>query len=371
MNPRARFVVPISLLALVSACASAAPNPKRPTQPSTWQPDGKAAAKPNAPSADGAPTPAAQPKGDAAASAALAADSVAKDATAKDPAAKDTAKPAGAAIENEPVVANVAGRPVYMSELLVQWMYSDSLQVLQQLDDLALGRLFVAEGTRLGVKIAPDLVTETSDRIVKAMEAEIARKNSQNQRQGMTLDKYVDTVLGLDPIRYRERLRDDALRQLLGERVMRAWLLAQPHATIRIIVVGSEEDMKSTQADLTAGTAFDEVARKHSMDPSSKDGGSITPIVKADTALGKLAFETNVGAVGGPIHEAGRWLFLKVEERPDPIVGDWSVLGPAVEKNLEARPVDTLEVKQWKTAMLQRYEVSFQPFLRLVGQGSN
>jgi len=351
MNPHARFVVPITLLALVSACASAAPNPKPASQPSTWQPDGKAAPKPDEPKAEAAATPAALPKSDA--------------------AAGEAPKSAGAAVQTEAVVANVAGRPVYMSELLVQWMYSDSLQVLQQLDDLALGRLFLAEGTRLGVKIPPDLVTETSDRIIKAMEAEIARKNSQSQRPAMTLDKYVDTVLGLDPIRYRERLRDDALRQLLGERVMRAWLLAQPHANIRIIVVNSEDDMKSAQADLAAGTAFEDVARKRSKDPSAKDGGSITPIVKAETPLGKLAFETAVGSVGGPIHDSGAWLFLKIEERPDPIGGDWAVLGPAVEKNLQDRPVDNLEVKQWKTAMLQRYEVSFQPFLRIVGQGSN
>lgn len=368
MNPRARLAVSITLLALASACAGAAPNPKRTSQPSTWKPDVKADARTDAPKVDVATTAAALAKGDA-----PTADSTTKTAADKtsDTPASDKPKSAAASTETEPIVANVAGRPVYMSELLVQWMYSDSLQVLQQLDDLALGRLFVAEGTRLGVKIAPELVTETSDRIVKAMESEIARKNSQSQRPPMTLDKYVDSVLGLDPIRYRERLRDDALRQLLGERVMRAWLLAQPHAKIRIAVVKSEDEMKGVQADLAAGTAFDEVARKRSKDPSAKDGGIIAPIVKAETAMSKLAFETSVGAVGGPVYDSGVWLFMKVDERPDAIAGDWSVLGPLVEKSLVERPVDGLEVGQWKSAMLKRYEVSFQPFLRLVGQANN
>ena len=35
---------------------------------------------------------------------------------------------------------------------------------------------------------------------------------------------------------------------------------------------------------------------------------------------------------------------------------------------LAQRPVDELEMAQWRSAMQLRYEVDFQPFLRLVGQ---
>ena len=43
-------------------------------------------------------------------------------------------------------------------------------------------------------------------------------------------------------------------------------------------------------------------------------------------------------------------------------------LAAAVEADLAQRPVDELEMAQWRSAMQLRYEVDFQPFLRLVGQ---
>jgi hypothetical protein len=172
--------------------------------------------------------------------------------------------------------------------------------------------------------------------------------------------------MGLDPIRYRERLRDDSVRALLGERVTRAWMLQQEHAEIHVIVVSSEDDVKAAQQDLASGKSFEDVAKARSIDPSKKEGGAITPIVRGSTPLSKAAFETAIGQVGGPITDSGAWLLLRVDARPQPIEGDWSRIGPAIEESLKKRPVDPLEVKQWHAAMLERYEVDLKPFLDLV-----
>jgi parvulin-like peptidyl-prolyl isomerase len=260
-------------------------------------------------------------------------------------------------------VAMVAGRPVHASELFSQWLYADSLGVLEHLDNLSVGRLVLAEAQRLGVSVSDEQAALTYEKGVEQLEREIQKK-----RPGITLDKYVDRVLGLDPDRYRERMRDDALRTMLGERVMRSWLLMSEHAHVRVIIVRSEDEAKAAQADLDAGTDFAEVAKKRSVDSSSKAGGSIAPVVKGDTPLGKLAFETEIGKVAGPVSDNGAWLLALVEARPTPLVGTWTQVAPAVEQSLLTAPVDKLEVSQWKAAMLRRYDVDLKPFLKIAGE---
>jgi hypothetical protein len=110
------------------------------------------------------------------------------------------------------------------------------------------------------------------------------------------------------------------------------------------------------------------LARLHSADASSADGGRIPPVVRSDSPIGRLAFSGEVGKVVGPLTEAGRQLWMLVESRPVPLTGAWPELAAAVEADLAQRPVDELEMAQWRSAMQLRYEVDFQPFLRLVGQ---
>jgi hypothetical protein len=59
---------------------------------------------------------------------------------------------------------------------------------------------------------------------------------------------------------------------------------------------------------------------------------------------------------------------VRVDDRPKPLDGDWARIGSAIEQSLKKRPVDPLEVKQWHSAMLERYEVDLKPFLELVNE---
>lgn len=330
-----RLVVPSLTLAL-AACA-AAPNPAPSTSPAVYAP-------PSRPPV--ASLPAAAPAS-------------ARAAEAPTPADQPPAAPAS----NGLVIMTVAGQPVDVSELLAQWMHQSSLEVKEQLDRLILARLVLAEASRLGLAIDPARAEKSYADAAGAIERDLAKK-----KPGLTLDKYVDQALGLDPKAYRERLRDDALRGLLAERVMRAFTLQSEHADLRVIVVKSEDALKEAQAALAAGESFEDVARKHSSEGSAKDGGRVPPVIRSDTVMGKLAFETPVGAVGGPKYEQGAWLLVKVVARPEPLFGDWKVIGKQVEDSLVERAIEDLELSQWQSAMLRRYDVDITPLLKLVGQ---
>jgi len=260
-------------------------------------------------------------------------------------------------------IARVAGRDIDISELLGLWLHQDSLQVLESLDHLVLGRLVLAEADRLSVHVDTDKSEKAYQDAVAAIEKTIGAK-----RPGVGLDQYVDQALGLDPVRYREYLRDEALRGLLAERVVRAWVLQNERAEVRVIVVKSEEESRKVSEALSGGEAFEDVARRLSADSSAKDGGAVPSVVKSDTPIARLAFQAEVGKVAGPQYEKGSWLFVKVEARPEALRGEWKDIAEAVEKSLAERPVADLEVSQWKPVMVARYGVDISPLLDMAGQ---
>ncbi len=178
----------------------------------------------------------------------------------------------------------------------------------------------------------------------------------------------MDSVLGLDPLKYREVIRDDARRGWFAERCVRSFVLQSEHANVRLIALKSEDDLKLAQGELAAGTAFEEVAKSRSADSSAKDGGRIAPVIKGDSPMGKLAFNTPIGAVGGPDYQQGAWLLVKVESRPKPLEGGWKEISAEVEKNLAENMIDDIEYKQWEAAMQKRYQIDLTPILRVCGE---
>jgi len=343
----------MNLLALALAACGAMPNPKPPAAPAAWTPEPQPASAPSTPVQ--AEKPAAQP-------APVPANGAPAATPGQDARAGSTAP---APVSGSAAVATVAGETVDVRELLAQWFHRNNVEVLEQIDHLVVNRLVLAESRRLGVEVAPERAEKAYQDAVASIEAEIGKK-----RPGMTLDQYVDRRLGLDPLRYRERLRDDALRAVLAARVIRSWVLSNEHARIRVCVVDSEVKVREVQAAIAAGTPFEEIARTHSTDSSAKNGGRVPPVVRSDHTMSKIAFETAVGSVGGPRFEQGAWIFALVEARPEPLPEAWPTLGPEVEKSLAERGIEDLEMQQWQAAMLRRYPVDVSPFLRLVGEPS-
>lgn len=261
------------------------------------------------------------------------------------------------------VVARVAGTDIDVRELLSQWLFHDSPGVHETLGELILARFSFAEAARLGMRIPDSELDLAYERGLEALAAEIDRVSP-----GIAVDAYIERSRGLDPETFRARLKEQTSRALIAERVVRAWLLATDHVIARAIVTDSAAEMTRVEELLAQGADFETVAAEKSVDPSRARGGLLPPITRGEHRLSRLAFVTRVGDLGGPIEEQGRFMLIRVEERPRPVDGNWAEVGAAVERSLDRRPVDPMEWLQWEEAMYARYGVDTQPFLDLVGE---
>ena len=155
---------------------------------------------------------------------------------------------------------------------------------------------------------------------------------------------------------------------LLASRCVRAFLLENERAVARMIVVQTREEADLVQAGMARGEDFSALAKEHSADPSAEQGGQIPELVRSQSAISRLAFTSEVGEVGGPLMEGGRWIFLRVDGRKPAREGGWEAFGAEVEATLVERPIDDLEFLQWQASVSSRYEVDTSPFLELVGE---
>ncbi len=261
------------------------------------------------------------------------------------------------------VVATVAGQEIMVQDLLSTWMFRDSSQVRGLLDRLVLDALVRAEASRLGLRLAEDMVTLELTTLLREFEKE-AKKSAPD----LTTDQFIERRLGLDAKRYRSRMEARRVLDLLAQRCVRAFTLESESVQARMLVVGSRADADKLEAGLAMGRSFGELAKAFSLDPSGEDGGRIPPIVRSQAAISRLAFATAIGEVGGPLVENGKHIYLAVEAVNGGQAGPWSELGPTVEASLEIKPIEDLEFLQWQAMVSARYEVDTSPLLRWVGE---
>lgn len=260
------------------------------------------------------------------------------------------------------LLGTVAGSPLYASELLQAWLHRDSREVSRYLDKLVMDRLVIAESKRLGVVLDRELVQEAIAQSRQQLGDEITKAG------GSSMEEFIEVRLGLDSATYLARLESATVTDLLTERCLRAFFLENDRVAVRMIVVKEKDQADLVQAAIARGEDFAGLAQTHSIDPSNESGGVIPPVVRSQASISRLAFTTEVGEVGGPLFERGRWIFLLVEERLPARSGGWEVLGPAIEASLADRPLDELEFLQWQASLTSRYEVDTTAFLRLVGE---
>lgn len=260
------------------------------------------------------------------------------------------------------LLGTVAGQPLYASELLQAWLQRDSREVSRYLDKLVLDRLVVAESKRLGIVLSKESVREAIAQAQDLLKETIAENG------GGSVEDFIRSRMGLDPALYMQRMEASKVTDLLASRCVRSFLLENERAAARMIVVQSREAADLVQAGMARGQDFASLAKEHSADPSAKDGGRIPDLVRSQSAISRLAFTTEVGEVGGPLMEGGRWIFLRVDGREPARSGGWEAFGAEVEATLAERPIDDLEFLQWQASVSSRYEVDTTPFLELVGE---
>jgi hypothetical protein len=278
--------------------------------------------------------------------------------------------PAGDAQNREPaappadrVAGWVAGEPLAFEEILSEWHAISPRDVFYVVEKLVSGRLAVAEAGRLGIRLAPELV-----------EAEVAaqtarfRADAAKTAPGQSIDDFIRKALDVEPARHWANIRDGVIRQMLAERAVRSFGYENENASVRLIVVATEDEAEALADELTAGADFAELAAAKSLDESGKGGGLVPFVVRQESSpLARVAFAAQPGEVVGPVAAAGHFFLVRVEERRKPIAGGWSELRPAVEDSLRAYPVLEAEFLHWKLEMERRYSIDLAPLFEALG----
>ncbi|MCA8981471.1 MAG: peptidyl-prolyl cis-trans isomerase [Planctomycetes bacterium] len=266
-------------------------------------------------------------------------------------------------VDKDVVIARVAGEEIYAGELLSFWMHNRSEEVREMLEHLVSAKLIGLEARRLDVELDEDEIDLGLLQSIQQIEEEIRKQDPTT-----SFREFVEVRLGLDSARYKQQLRWEVERKLLGERVVRAFVMGQERTELKVIVLRSKAEIEAARQRVEGGEDFAVVARELSIDPSSGFGGHIPPVLRNGTALSALAFATPPGALGGPLEMEGRWLLLEVESRLDPVVGDWAEVGDAVLASLRDEPLADAEYWQWKTEMRERYNRDLEPFFELISE---
>lgn len=280
--------------------------------------------------------------------------------------AAETAERAGTAPASAPrksglEIARVGGQPIDAAELLGLWMHTESSALGEYVDRLVNTRIARDEARRLGVRVEVGEVDARYDAARAELDALV-----QKQRYAGGVDAYVRERLGLDPVRYFERVRAQCEDQLRAERAVRAWLLSSERAALHVIVVADAARAEEVRTALAAGTSFEDAAKRYSLDPSRERGGRVPPVVRTERSpLAQLAFRTRPGDVAGPLEQDGKLLLARVDAHLPAGLGGWAELGPQVLRSLEEQPIEDAEFWQWRAAMERSYEVDLSPLLEL------
>jgi peptidyl-prolyl cis-trans isomerase C len=262
-----------------------------------------------------------------------------------------------------PSVAMVGDTEVGVDEFLAECLHEDSRLMREVLERVVLARLIELEADRLQIAL-PD------DQLALAQAAALVQIVDQIEAEspGVGLETWISTRLGLDPERFKSRLKERVKRELLAQRAVRAWFRGQERAEVRILLA---EDLKGAEDALrrhAGGEDFAELAKELSVDLSAQDGGRAAPVLRGETLLGTIAFATPVGEVSGPTEQQGRWLLVKVLARVQGEPALWGVIREEVERSLVEREVEDAEFWQWKERMQRAHPVDMTPLSRLAGE---
>ncbi|MDE0892620.1 MAG: peptidylprolyl isomerase [Planctomycetota bacterium] len=262
-----------------------------------------------------------------------------------------------------PSVAMVGDTEIGVDEFLAECLHEGSQLMKQVLDQVVLTRLVELEVDRLQV-VLPD------DQLALAQATALSQFVDQIEEEspGIGLEAWVSTRLGLDPDQFKARLKQRVERELLTQRVVRAWILGQERTEIRILLAANLAGAEAALERYAAGEDFGELAKELSVDLSAKEGGRAAPVIRSETLLGTIAFETPVGEVSGPLEQQGRWLLVEVVSRVQGYPALWGVIREEVERSLLERGVEDPEFWQWKERMQRAHPVDITPLFRLAGE---
>jgi peptidyl-prolyl cis-trans isomerase C len=224
-------------------------------------------------------------------------------------------------------------------------------------------RLAFAEADRLGIRLRPEVVEAETVAQIARFKADVAA-----EAPGVAVDDYLRGALGVEPETQWQSLREGVVRQMIAERAVRAFALERENASVRLIVVQTEEQAKALADRLTAGEEFGALARAESVDESAEQEGLVPFLVRqASSPLARVVFAAQPGEVVGPLPAAGHQFLVRVEELRPAIEGGWPALERPVEDSLRRFPVQESEFLHWKLELERSHPVDLAPLLERIG----
>ena len=280
-------------------------------------------------------------------------------------AAQDPKSAAPSVADDGPdlAIAMVSGEPIDVRSFLARtWIRSNEAS-REILDRLVVERIALLEAERQEIAVSQTRVDERLEEVWKALGDSLER-----QGRGVSIAEHLRRELGVDSEYYRRQLRRESIAQLIAERVVRLWALGRERCEVTIVELSDQAGVDAFNAGLAAGRDFDSLAKElHRYKEKEPLGAKLKLIRNENAELSRLAFNTPVGQVAGPLKaDEGRQLMLRVEKRLPPQTGEWKDLGPGIEKGLVDEPMNDLEFVQWRAEMAKSYSVDY-PFFRLIG----
>ncbi len=294
---------------------------------------------------------------------ALRAESAVEGQQSQAPAAPAGA-PAPVAADQDLAIALVSGEPIDIRSFLARiWLRSSDVS-REVLDRLVVERLALLEAERQEIAVSQSRVDERLEAAWKVLGDSLER-----QGRGISIAKHLQTELGVDTEYYRRQLRRDAIAQLIAERVVRTWACGRERCVVRMVELADQQAMDAFNVGLAAGRDFDSLAKELHRYREKEPGGALITVIRNENAeLSRVAFNTPVGKVAGPLKaDDGKQLMLRVDKLLPAITGNWKDNGAAIEKSLEDYPVDDFEFIQWRAEMVKSYSVDLDPFFHLIG----
>ncbi len=274
------------------------------------------------------------------------------------------AKAAPSAADPDLAVALVSGEPIDVRSFLARIWLRSSDASREVLDRLVVERLALLEAEREEIAVSQSKVDERLEAAWKALGDSLER-----QGRGVSIAKHLQTELGVDTEYYRRQLRRDAIAQLVAERVVRAWACGRERCVVRLVELADQKAMDAFNVGLAAGRDFDSLALELHRYREKEPGGALITVIRNENAeLSRVAFNTPVGQVAGPLKaDDGKQLMLRVDKLLPALAGTWKDNAATIEKSLEDYPVNDLEFMQWRSEMVKSYSVDLDPFFHLIG----
>ena len=235
------------------------------------------------------------------------------------------AVPTSAPVQEEPVAASVNGEPIYVRDYqkqVTEWeaafiTQNANLSEQEKQEMLIQGRRQV-----LDVMIEQVLIEQAAARegIVVSdadVESVITRDIDENGGREQ-FNAWLQTNSWTDE-EYKDRQRSMMISSQMFERVTQSVPTEAEQVHARHILVANEEETRNLLNQLQSGSDFAQIARQHSLDPSTKESGGDLGFFPRGTLVvpevENVSFSLSVGQISDVVQSAMGYHIVQVLER--------------------------------------------------------